>query len=62
MCQEINFFDYKAATLEICEELKVMNYLLTFNTYFLKHNKRQERHFFFFGSDHAFEETAQCPS
>jgi hypothetical protein len=47
MCQEINFPDYKAATLEICEELNVRNCLLTFNTYFLTHNKCQERHFFF---------------
>jgi hypothetical protein len=48
MCQEINFLDYKAATLEICEELKVKNYFLAFNTYFLTHNKYQEILFFFF--------------
>jgi hypothetical protein len=48
MCQETNFLDYKAATLEICEELKVRNGFLTFNVYFLTHNKRQERPFFYY--------------
>jgi len=40
MFQETNILDYKAVTLEIGEELKVRNGLLTFNTYFLTHNKR----------------------
>jgi hypothetical protein len=43
----MNFLDYKAATLEICGELKVMNCFLTFNTYFLTHNNCQEMPFFF---------------
>jgi len=48
MCQEINFLNFKAATLDICEELKVKNCFLTFNIYFLTHNKCKKCIFFFF--------------